>query len=172
MSLKPWADGFRYLEAIGILYGSSIFSFKSAFDLLDFRSLIPAQNWQRLRRMNISTSFRIRERRTQYRYILSLSNNYGVWERACSTIGTLECLQSLCIDITIWNDDDWETKNTIIEDCFYYILEPLKMIKANAIELELNADVPQAARNVLKRYNCRVREFHRPYNEKVCRHAW
>lgn len=84
----------------------------------------------------------------------------------------MDCLQSLSIDITIWNDRDWETKNTILEDCFFYILEQLKIIKANNIELKLNKKVPESARRVLERLDSHVRKFRRLDNEKVLRYAW
>jgi hypothetical protein len=93
--------------------------------------------------------------------------NYDAWEQACSIIGTLRCLQKLTIDFTIWNYFDWQTTNTIAQQDVLYILEPLKNIKANIIELELNAQVPESIRAVLEPLNFDIREVQRRYNGEL-----
>jgi hypothetical protein len=93
--------------------------------------------------------------------------NYDAWGQACSIIGTLQSLQRLTIDFTIWNYFDWQTTNTIAQQDEIHILEPLQKIKANIIELELKAEVPEAVRAVLEPLNFDIREVHRPYNGEL-----
>ncbi|KAF1918940.1 hypothetical protein BDU57DRAFT_468448 [Ampelomyces quisqualis] len=161
-----------YVEAIGVLYGSSRLCFKGAVGLLKFQSLIPAQNWQRLRRINISTVFLIPVQTSKGLFPGPRPlppEIYHEWEEACFMICTLPCVQSLTIDLTIWNYHDWKTTNTIGLEDLMEILEPLQQIKAKSVDLELNAKVPDSVRAVFEPLNFNIREFHRPYNRELFR---
>jgi hypothetical protein len=164
------SDTFRYLEAIDILYGSNTLCFRGAVGLLRFRLTLPEQNWQRLRKLNISTMFLVpvQEVRVLFPDVKFLPpEKYDAWDQACSMIGTLHYLQNLTIDFTIWNYFDWQNTNTIGHQDVFHILEPLQKIKANTILLELNAKVPETVRAVLEPLNFSIQESHRPYNGEL-----
>jgi hypothetical protein len=162
----------RYSEAIHVLYNTNIFSFKGASGLLKFHSLLPAPNWDRIRRLNISTVFLVPKSIS-----VELSPNpymippegYDAWEKACSTIGTLHNLQYITVDLTVWNYYDHKGANTIAPEDFKAILGPLRAMNANEFEVEMNAEPPEAVRMSLEPLNFSIAQRHRPYNEKLFR---
>ena len=169
---KPTPDFLRYSEAIAVLYNANIFAFKGASAVLRFRALLPATNWNRLRRINMSTVFLVP--REVSRGIFGSHHsvppeNYDAWERACSTVGTLTGLHLVTVDMTIWNYHDYKSANTIPPDDLISILDPLKRITARVFDVEINTALPEAVNVSLGPLPFNIKQRHRPYKADIFR---
>ncbi|KAF2826894.1 hypothetical protein CC86DRAFT_406137 [Ophiobolus disseminans] len=161
-----------YLEAITVLYNANVFAFKGAHGLIRFHSTLPAQNWNRLRRVNVSTVFMMPRRVSEGIYSRDNSvppENYYAWGEACSTLATLTYLQHLTIDMTIWNYRGHNSTNPFPPEDLLSILEPLKHIKAKFFEVELNTALPEAVKTSLEPLNFSIKQCHRPYDTESFR---
>jgi hypothetical protein len=157
-----------------VLYNANILSFKGAYGLVKFRSLLPNSNWDRIRRLSISTTFLVPKNLS-----INLFRNrnqglppedYSLWENVCSIMETMHGLQSLFIDMTLWNyRHDYSIPDTIDDDHLITILGPLRNIKARFFEVEMNADVPDRVITALTPFTFKLTERHRPYNTAVFR---
>jgi hypothetical protein len=95
--------------------------------------------------------------------------DYTLWENACSAIGTLPGLQSLKIDMTLWNYRNFQTLNTIDDGHLILILSPLKAISAKRFEIEMNAELSDHGRETLEPFSFTIIQRHRPYNTLLFR---
>jgi hypothetical protein len=163
----------RYLEAIDVLYTANTFNFGGASRILTFQPMLPAHHWNRIRRLSISTVFRVPTALTHSTQSFP-PENYGKWEKICEFIATLASLQRLDIDMTIWNWHDHirHTTNNVIEpEDFMTILGPLKEVKASHIEVEMNAKLPASVHEKLGTINFLVKERYREYSTS-CFHRY
>jgi hypothetical protein len=157
-----------------VLYNANVLSFKGAYGLLKFRSLLPNSNWNRIKRLSISTTFVVPKDLSmdlfQNQNILP-PEDYNHWEDACSTIATLQGLQSLVIDMTLWNYRYYSMTDTrtIDDNHLIMILSPLRNIRAKYFEVEINVDIPDRAKTALEPFPFKLTERHRPYNTTVFR---
>jgi hypothetical protein len=141
-----------------------MFSFYGANGLLSFKSLVPKENWERIRRINISTVF-LMPMSMSGSFDVIPPENYDHWEKACSAIGTLDRLQLLTIDFTLWNFHDWKTINTIEHKALISILCPLKKIKAKVMEVETNVEVPELIKSSLGPLTFKLKQQRRPFGD-------
>jgi hypothetical protein len=146
-----------------------MFSFYGANGLLSFKSLIPKENWERIRRINISTVFLMPMSMSGESVELP-PENYEHWGKACSAIGALDHLQVLTIDFTIWNFYDWQTVNSIEHEALVLILSPLQNIKAKVMEVETNVEVPELVKSSLGPLKFTLEQQKRPFGEAFQRH--
>lgn len=147
-------------------------NFKGAYGVLRFRSLLPLHNWNRIRRISLSTVFLVPKKLSTDLFPPGRAlppENYNAWINACLTIGTLQNLQQVTIDMTIWNYHNYRTTNVIEHDDFICILQPLRSIEAPLFEVELNVEVPEPVRTALGLGTFSYQKRDRPYNSKVFR---
>jgi hypothetical protein len=153
-----------------------MFSFRGAAGLLCFKAPIPAQHWSLIRRLNISTMFQLPMASAPQLSSLP-PENYAHWEVACAAIATLESLQQVTIDMTIWGLRD-RTLNAIIGqpettydvrilNAFTAILGPLRAIKARHMEVEWNVEVPESIELLLGSINFTIVHRERKYNSRI-----
>jgi hypothetical protein len=165
-----------YLEALDVLYNANMFSFRGAAGVLQFHSLVSVNNWQKTRRLSLSTTFVVPMSLSK-----DLWNNwhslppedYVAWGEACTVIGTLHHLQYLQIDMTLWSyrclNLYHKQAHIVSEDELVSILGPLKHTKAKNLELEINMPLSETAKALLEPLNVTVLEVHRPYNAHLSR---
>tara|TARA_R110002003_G_scaffold534_20_gene20336 strand:- start:546 stop:1100 length:555 start_codon:yes stop_codon:yes gene_type:complete len=159
-----------YCEAIGVLYNANTFSFKGAVGVTRFQSLVTVHNWNLIRSMNLSTVFKVPMGISPALKCIP-PENYAEWEKACGVIGTLGGLRRLTVDMTIWNYYDYRTTNTVEDKALIFILSPLKALRVNTMEVELNVALPEVVRSGLEPLNFIIVERQRPYNARVFRQA-
>jgi hypothetical protein len=100
--------------------------------------------------------------------------NYTDWKEACAALATLDLLQLVTIDMVIWNwYDRIRKRNTgfVGPESFIAILQPLKAIKAREMEVELNVQVPESIKEMLKPIDYRIVQRNRQYNFHVFPHC-
>jgi hypothetical protein len=95
--------------------------------------------------------------------------DYDRWGKACSTIGTLHHLQSLNIDMTLWNYRYYSMPDTIDDNHLLIVLSPLKSLRAGCFDVEVNAEIPDRVRKALEPFHFSITERHRPYMANVFR---
>ncbi|KAF2023187.1 hypothetical protein EK21DRAFT_81445 [Setomelanomma holmii] len=159
-----------YVEAFHVLYDANTFSFNGAACIPRFRSILTVNNWNTIRRMNLSTVFKVpMELSPALKYIPP--ENYNEWAQNCEVVGTLKGLRWLFIDMTIWNYHDYKTTNTPDDRALIFILSHLRAIPVKFMEVEMNVDISEAVKSALEPMDFTITKRHRPYNTRVFRQA-
>lgn len=160
------------MEAIDVLYRANILNFKAASGVLRFKSLLHEPNWNRIRRMSLSTVFLVPKKLSMSLFGPGLGippENYDAWRNACSTISTLQNLQRIDFDMTVWNYHNHKSTNTVEDADLLCILEPLNDINARVFEVELNVEPPDSVRRAINPMSFNITVCHRPYDSKTFR---
>jgi hypothetical protein len=149
-----------------ILYESNIFHFRGGVTLPAFKQSIPRAQWNAIRKIHLSTAYspfyHPNSDRAGYKAPKTLPN----WNQICEDLSSLPNLQTLSFDILA--DDPYFDRghftgmepNTLLS-----ILKPLKAIRSDEIEVELNIKLPEEIVQLLGPVNYKIRYRKRPFNE-------
>ncbi|KAH7079687.1 hypothetical protein FB567DRAFT_127170 [Paraphoma chrysanthemicola] len=158
----------RFSEALEVLYSANVFSFAGASSVLLFHSLY-AMNWRTIRRLHISTVFLVPTKMAGASDCLP-PENYNDWTKACTIIGSLDCLQSFKLDMTIWNFYNWKTLNLVDNDSLIAIFQPLQNLVVKDFEIKTNISVDASLTDLLGPLKFRLQQEHRPYGDAFQRY--
>lgn len=159
---------YSYLEALEVLYTINNLNFRGATGVLVFRSQLPESNWNRIRRISISTIFVVPMRTALPRQFLP-PEHYSNWQAACEAVASLKTLRSFIVDMVIknWYDGKTPMQNAtqgVETKAFISILGPINSINAPEVVVELNVEIPEAVSSILGPLNFRVEQRQRPYD--------
>jgi hypothetical protein len=142
---------YSYPEAKEVLYSQNRFSFSSGRGVIRFHSLLPPHDWQLLRHLHISTLFRTPM--SQFMSCTQPPESYNNWKECCRVLSTLSKLDTLTIEMTIWNgngryDPTLENDNTNAFSIIF-IFESLMKVKARTFRVESNIPLSTYVKAVL-----------------------
>ncbi|KAH7413562.1 hypothetical protein DE146DRAFT_239 [Phaeosphaeria sp. MPI-PUGE-AT-0046c] len=173
-NLMSWLLACRriYLEAIDVLYTVNELNFRGASGVLLFRSQLPEHNWNKIRRLSISTVFLVPMRMALAAHVFLPPENYANWKAACETVASLRSLRCFTVDMVIknWYDGkSWMANATkgVETEAFMSILSPINSIKVNEMVVEMNVEIPDDVVKMLGPLNFKVEQRHRPYNSRL-----
>ncbi|KAF2468915.1 uncharacterized protein BDR25DRAFT_230701 [Lindgomyces ingoldianus] len=166
MHIVPFDDGSGRLGPIKILYTANEFSFKGAKGVLALRAVVPTSHWHTIRHVHVSTMFL-----TPKDYWSKHENyppeNFANWTESCNALQDLRDLRTLRIDIVVYDSFDREHPGAVDDASLVSILQPLKDIKAQVLEVELNFPIPDTVRRALSKINFTISTKKRPYNTEL-----
>lgn len=128
------------MEAVEVLYTKNHFSFSAANGIRAFQSLVAPRNWEALRHVHLSTIFLTPI--SHWDRSLQPPENFEYWEPACRSLAGLPRLQSLCIEIIVWDEIAYQHTKILDEKSILGILSPLLRVRARQFRVELNLKIP------------------------------
>ncbi|KAF2117948.1 hypothetical protein BDV96DRAFT_406594 [Lophiotrema nucula] len=162
----PLTCRLMYLDALGILYDRTEFSFKGARGIIALNSQIPIQNWHLMRRLHISTMFLTPTTYWSWRENMP-PESPGKWLTACEALHNLHHLRSLSLDLILRDTFHREDPEAIDNASWIYVLGPLKDIEAVHYLIELNFIPPEPVLRTLTPYSFCLTQRLRPYKRSA-----
>jgi hypothetical protein len=153
-----------------VLYKDNIFHFRGGLSLPAFRDSIPKPQWTAIRHIHISTTYMQFYRGLHPNWQGTVLETLPNWPSICEYLNELPSLQTLGFDILAKDHgvkpDFFERTKT---EVLLSILTPLKAIRAGAIEVEVNVEVPDQVWKTLGPVDFKVTTKERQFNETVFR---
>lgn len=156
-----------YSETLEILYRENIFHFRGGLGLPAFKSSIPSLQWNAIRYIHISTAYSPFYDANLFFTGYNAPKMLPNWRNICEYLAELPNLHDLRFDILADDPNTGHLFKQNSDKILLSILQPLKRVRADTIEVELNVQVPEKIWEILKPVNLTAKYYERPFNEKV-----
>ncbi|PVH98355.1 hypothetical protein DM02DRAFT_673438 [Periconia macrospinosa] len=137
-----------YYEALEILYKNNIFHFRGSPRLLAFHKSIPTAQWQAIRYLHMSTTFKPPWPNEAELWHFP-ADSWEDWDETCALLNGMQ-LKSLRFDIAHVPRSPSFPVEEMGDKAMIAILEPLKMLEAENFEVEINFRLSSAVEKYFK----------------------
>jgi hypothetical protein len=147
------------------LYTANVFSVKGTIGLTTFQSITPLPQWQKIRRLHLSTMFLTPEEAMPAHKHFP-PESFSQWTNACETLVEMRGLRSLQIEMTV-RDLMRKGPAFVDDESLELILKPLNQIIVPVFEVEMNMSIPDVVLARLGQLTFTFVEKHREVNRII-----